>query len=340
MTTDDPLDPHPETADGATVERVDVAWRRRLMVFGESIRSDMDNPQATTWRSIMRSLTRSGHEVVFIEPRRSDSLTQLLRHRGSAPLRQFGEVYPDLQYRTLDLPRGRELSLWLARELALVDAVVVLDNASSEIKALVAAYDEPRLVRFQSVGPDRPVDEDGDFSAAGPAIDIHAVDPHPIADPNRPRLAVLAWDAEQASLATQVWHSVRTLDAGATQLSLGSLALDGWQPITALDLPTALSRTDLAVVIARTHPADRDLDVRSLQPWSLGVRTMTVATGIEAFRNSLPGSVVSIDAFPDGIRELARAGWPDLTPWSADRRAAQLLAAIDRRRAALRVERS
>ena len=337
-----PQAPRSESAVDGMVERNDVTWRRRLMAFGESIRSDMDNPLATSWRAIMRALTRAGHEVVFIEPRRSDSLTHLLRHRGSAPLRRFAEVYPDLQYRTLDLPRGRELSLWLARELALLDAVVVLDNASEETRSLIAAYDEPRLVRFLSSVSGEPVTGSGDRLDLDfdPAIDIQGTDPGPIGTPERPRLAVLAWDAEQASLATQVWHIAERIDAGATRLSLGSLSLDGWQPVTELDLAAALARIDVAVVIAGLHPAGPARSVRSLLPWSFGVRAVTVAMHVEGSGESLAGPVVTLDELPEQVGNLAWADWPDLSRWSADDRAARLVAAIDRSRAAQRADRS
>ena len=340
MTADEPLGAEPTPAFGGTVERGDVEWRRRVMVFGESIRSDMDNPLATSWRAIMRSLTRTGHEVVFIEPRRSDSLTHLLRHRGSAPLRQFADVYPELQYRTLDLPRSGELSLWLARELALVDAVVVLGNASDEITALIADYDEPRLVRVQSTSSGEFVTSNGHPIQLGPAIDLRGSSPRAIEDPKKPRLAVLAWDAERAGLATQVWHRVETIDAGATRSSLGSLALDGWRAVTELDLPTALVEIDIAIVIAGIHPAGPALSVRSLLPWSIGVRTITVAAHVDGSSESLPGPVATLDTLAEQVWTLTRADWPDLSPWSADDHAATLVAAIDRSRVALREDRS
>lgn len=325
---------------GGIAERVDVEWRRRLMIFGESIRSDMDNPSATSWRAIMRALTRAGHEVVFIEPRRSDSLTHLLRHRGSAPLRQFAEVYADLQYRTLDLPRGRELSLWLARELALVDAVVVLDNASDEIRTLVKEFEEPRLVRFQSTAPGVLITDDDLPIEFGPAIDVTGINPASVADLDHPRLAVLAWDAEQASLATQAWHVFAGIGTDVARYSLGSLSLDGWHAITELDLPATLTDIDIAVVIAGLHPAGPALSVRSLLPWSFGVRTVTVAAHIDGTVESLPGAVVALESLPAQIAATGRAEWPDLSRWSADAHAAHLVAEIDRRRAALRADRS
>ncbi len=339
MTSRGREDAAPEAPGDGTIERSDVEWRRRLMVFGDSIRSDFDNPLATSWRAIMRALTRAGHEVVFIEPRRSESLTRLLRHRGSAPLRQFAQHYPDLQYRTLELPRGRELSIWLARELALVDAVVVLDNASDEIRSLITAYDEPRLLRIeQSVSgyiasglPD-PLD-------LGPAIDITDVHSRQSIRSDPSRLAVLAWDAEQSSLATQVWHAAMTIVPNASRSSLGSMALDGWVRITELDLGSTLREVDLALVVATQHPTGPASSVRSLLPWSFGIPALTVASHPGEVSGQLPGPVVAVDDLVQPIEHLVGLPWPDLSRWSADRQAAGLIAAINRSRDALRAER-
>lgn len=310
------------------------------MVFGESIRSDLDNPLATTWRALMRSLTRAGHEVVFIEPRRSEILSRLLRHRGSAPLRQFAQVYSDLQYRTLDLPRGRELSLWLARELALVDAVVVLDNASDEIKATIRAHDEPRLLGVQPSETGAFVTSAGDSLILGPAVDPNVAAMHTLRRADPPGVAVLAWDAELASLATQAWHRVALTHPATRRLSLGSLSLDGWQPVTEFDLASVLIEIDVAVVIAGLHPAGPALSVRSLLPWSFGVRTITVAANHVEPEAELPGPVVMLDGLTETMAAQADAAWPDLSRWSADTQAASLISAIDRSQAAFRTARS
>ena len=327
-----------EGSGDGNVERSDVEWRRCLMIFGDSIRSDLDNPLATSWRAIMRALTRRGHEVVFIEPRRGESLTRLLRQRGSAPLRQFAEQYPDLQYRTLDLPRDRELSIWLARELALVDTVVVLDNASQEIRTRIAAYDEPRLLRIVQSADGYVASGRSDPLDLGPAIDTSAV-PSPQRNAGNPtRLAVLAWDAEQSSLATQVWHAAMTVDPNASRLSLGSIELDGWRPITEMDLASALRDIDLALVIATQHPAGVTSTVRSLLPWFLGVPALTVASHLDEVANELPRAIIVVEDLLRAIERSGRLPWPDLSRWSADRQAAGLIAAIDRSRAALRTQ--
>ncbi len=340
MTTSGREDVAIEASGDRTAERSDIEWRRRLIIFGDSIRSDFDNPLATSWRAIMRALTRGGHEAVFIEPRRGESLTRLLRHRGSAPLRQFAEQYPDLQYRTLDLPRGRELSIWLARELALVDAVVVLDNAAEAIRTQIAAYDEPRLLRIMQSADGYVASGRSDPVDLGPAIDTSAVPARQRNAGNPIWLAVLAWDAEQSSLATQVWHAAMTIDPNASRLSLGSIELDGWTPITEMDLASTLRDIDLALVIATQHPAGLASTARSLLPWSLGVPALTIASHPVEVAGQLPRPVIVVGDLSQAIERSGSLPWPNLSRWSADRQAAGLIAMIDRGRAALRTQRS
>src|SRR3954447_21704252 len=95
----------------------------RFVFFGRSIVSDWENPAAATSRAILRALNDLGHETRFLEQRANQPTIDLLRARGSAPLRAFAEDYPDIVYRTYELPMGVERTVWLARELADVDAV-------------------------------------------------------------------------------------------------------------------------------------------------------------------------------------------------------------------------
>lgn len=327
-------------------ERENVAWRRRLLVFGESIRSDFGNPQALTWRALMRSLTRAGHDVVFIEPRRGDSLTSLLRHRGFGPLRQFAARFPDIQYRTLDLPGGRELAIWLARELALIDAVVVLDDASPEIRTIVDDYDEPGLIRFTTNARSEasvpsaatsvrmaPIGEttddlDGDILRIGPAI-RWPVGIRPPA-PDRPRLAVLAWDAASSDLAERTRRIVQDQRPDSAAYSLGTLTVPGWTPATTLDIGSVLDEVDLAVVVADPNMERSNTAVRSLLPWSLGVRSVTVMSAEVDRPVSHPGVSVGIGQLAHHLASASSTLDPDLLPWSADAQASGLIATIDR----------
>ncbi len=331
-------------------EREDVAWRRRLLVFGESIRSDFGNPGALTWRALMRSLGRAGHEVVFIEPRRSESLTSLLRHRGSAPLRQFAERFPDIQYRTLELPRGKELAIWLARELALIDAVIVLGDASSEIGTAIDAYAEPGLIRFRadsSDGASRPPagtsirivpvggstgDPGGDVLPIGPATTL-PVSANRTGVPGRARVAILAWDAASAELAERTRVTVQDAYRDAPTYSLGTLTLPGWRPVTSLDIDDVLDGVDVALVVADPDVSSTGVVARSLLPWSRGVRAITIVNSDATHPVGLPGATVAVDQVVGYLTSDARTtAEPDLSPWSADAQAARIIATLDRLR--------
>lgn len=331
-------------------EREDVAWRRRLLVFGQSIRSDFDNPEALTWRALMRSLTHAGHEVIFIEPRRGASLTSLLRHRGSAPLRQFADRFPDIQYRTLDLPRRRELEVWLTRELALIDAVVVLDDASPEIRTIVDDYAEPGLIRFTAGGRDERSERAGATSVTmvpvGQATDDAVADARilrigpAVALPDgvrpwgagQPRLAVLAWDASDGDLAERTRRAVQEQGLDADAYSLGTLSLPGWKPVTTLDIDTVLSGAGLAVIVVGPGIEPSHAAAHALLPWSSGVRSVTVLDSDAGAPAGLPGATIVIDQLARSLGDAASMPDPDLSAWSADAQASELISWLDRAR--------
>ena len=66
-------------------ERADL--RLRIVMFGQSIVSEVGNPRATTSRAICRSLIAAGHDVTFLEDRRNPALVAQLKTVGAGPLR-------------------------------------------------------------------------------------------------------------------------------------------------------------------------------------------------------------------------------------------------------------
>jgi hypothetical protein len=120
----------------------------RFVIFGESIVSDFDNPPAATWRPILQALATAGHDAVFLEQRRNRAMVELLQARGAAPLRAFADQYPEIHYRTYDLPSGAERSVWFGREVATADVVIALDTAPQAIFEELATYDTPRIVKI------------------------------------------------------------------------------------------------------------------------------------------------------------------------------------------------
>lgn len=133
----------------------------RLTWFGASVISDWDNPIATTVRATMRALTRAGHQVTFLEPRNSAPFVAALAARGWAPYRDFQRYFGDLHYRTYDMPRRSERDVWLSREAALVDAVIVQSDSPEGIfEWLQRVPDAPMLRVFLPVaGEAPPIDE-------------------------------------------------------------------------------------------------------------------------------------------------------------------------------------
>lgn len=233
----------------------------RIAVFGESVVSDWENPAATSWRALLRALTAAGHEAVFFEQRRNRATVELLRARGSNPLRAFGLHYPDVRYRTYDLPRGLERSVWFGREVATLDAVIVLDTAPPEIGEELRGYTTPRLVRvWQHTGQSGAADVvdqgrfdlvlasegglEGDDVPFGPVVDVPTLQ----AAPPRSRLLVVAYG--DGTGAGEIANALASL--GPSLLTPGDL-LAPWEFISEVDLPAAYRSTEVAVVI----PADR-----------------------------------------------------------------------------------
>lgn len=128
----------------------------RFVVFGESIVSDWENPPADTWRPILQALAAAGHDATFLEQRRNRPVVELLRARGAGPVRAFGEQYPDILYRTYDLPSGAHRQVWFGREVATADVVIVLDTAPAGVVEELTSYDTPRIVKvFHRTGHGR-----------------------------------------------------------------------------------------------------------------------------------------------------------------------------------------
>jgi hypothetical protein len=119
----------------------------RFVFFGRSIVSDWENPTAHASRALLRSLNNLGHETRFLEQRGNQPTVDLLQAKGAGPLRAFSKQFPDIVYRTYELPNGTERTVWLAREVGDVDAVVALDDAPPEVLAELARVPLPRLVR-------------------------------------------------------------------------------------------------------------------------------------------------------------------------------------------------
>jgi len=106
----------------------------RILFIGPSIRSDWRNPAAHLHRAVMRGLNERGHQTRFLEARRNPAVEGLLAERGSAALLEFDREFADIDYYSYDpLPR-RELLVWIGREGATTDMMILLDGMGIEIE--------------------------------------------------------------------------------------------------------------------------------------------------------------------------------------------------------------
>jgi len=144
----------------------------RWVWFGGSIISDWNNPIATTNRAVIRALQQRGHLVVYIEPSDNPAFMEALRERGSAIYRAFQAEYPDIHYRRETLPAGSEGDVWLSRESALADVLVVQDDAPAQIFDWLDRLPDAPTVRFLLAGRESPDVATAPFdSVLSPAAD-------------------------------------------------------------------------------------------------------------------------------------------------------------------------
>ncbi|MCC6313876.1 MAG: hypothetical protein IT337_07660 [Thermomicrobiales bacterium] len=146
---------------GASEDQRGLRW----VWFGGSIISDWNNPVATTNRAVIRALQQRGHRVVFIEPSDNPAFMEALRERGSAIYRAFQADYPDIHYRRETLPAGSEGDVWLSRETALADVLVVQDDAPDRIFDWLERLPDVPIVRLLLSSSESPAARAAPFDA-------------------------------------------------------------------------------------------------------------------------------------------------------------------------------
>ncbi len=272
----------------------------RFAIFGTSVVSDYGNPLATTVRAIMRALMARGHEVTFLEERRNQPTLALLRDRGAAPLRAFATHAPDLRYRTYQLPAGAELTLWLSRELATVDAVILLEGTPPPICALLSGRPARHLVRISHMtaqgtllpDPDlviAPVGSSSERSVLpfGPAV-------LPVPDPaaNRAGMLLVSYDDDHAAVYARAALSQETVPL--TLAATGLAHPPNWPFVPEVELQAHYRASRLAVVTgagASPHAA-----ARALLPLAAGCPVIVV------------GEVAAIPHLHNAIAHVAPVG--------------------------------
>lgn len=195
--------------------------------------------------------------MTFLERRGNRPTVDLLRARGSGALRAFAARYPRLQYRTYELPIGTERTVWLGREVATSDAVLVLDNAPEGVVEEVAGFGSPSLVRLLALTTDRTAFLADRFD--------HILTPLAAADGNGtpvfgPGVSFvgMADDARRDGLAVIAYGNAAAANALADELaerepallSPGDVAGERWTYVPEVDLDARYRSLRCALVIA------------------------------------------------------------------------------------------
>ncbi len=247
------MDGPPVNSDQPATSRADDR-PVRLIFFGASVVSEWGNPTATTSRAILRALSAEAHDAVFLEQRGNAPTVELLRARGADALRDFADVYPDIRYRTYDLPEGLERAVWLGREVSTADAVVIQEGAPEAVIEDLARFDTPRLVRlFQITGSEAPeiaarfdgilapfgVDVPGALTL-GPALDTPA-------SLDFPRDGVLLVAYAHQAAAQEAATGLAPLEPRL--ISVGEVTGERWEYLPEVRLREVYERARLAVVL-------------------------------------------------------------------------------------------
>ena len=282
----------------------------RFLIFGASIVSDWGNPMATTSRAVARALTALGHEVVFLEQRRNAPTVGLLEHRGYGPVRDFTKRYPDVRYRTYDIPPPREQSVWLGREATTSDVMIVLADAPAEVKDGLEALDLPFVLSLIENLPASTSERllltgmhASEIGAEfGPAV-IRGAESGSL--PRSHRVLLVAYD--DAPLARE---TAMALEAFAPRLALaGQADLADWLFVPELALPDLYRDADVVVVAGAGR--ERGSLARFLLPASLGAQVVAVEpegvgdVAVEGLVVAAPASVAAA---------VERAGEPGAAP--------------------------
>lgn len=104
-------------------------------------------PDALYVRGLAQALGESGHIVRVVEPRQNHAFASTLRAVGSTAARQFHADFTGFQHHTFEPSTGGRLLEWVTRELALIDAAIVVDGLDDELTRWFANVTRPGLQR-------------------------------------------------------------------------------------------------------------------------------------------------------------------------------------------------
>ena len=218
----------------------------RFVFVGNSIVSDWRNPLATTARAVLGALGDLGYEALYLEPRRNSATVGLLHQRGARPVQRFNSLRSDLQYRTVDLPAGREVEVWIGQFAATAGVIVALEGVPELVERGLQAFASDALeilVERPELGDDwgrsvlqridRPEESIGFRPAVMPRTWNGA----------RSGTFVVAYDdAELAQAVTERMPAAR-------RIACGSAELPEWEFVPEIELPPLYGAAERVLVI-------------------------------------------------------------------------------------------
>ncbi len=214
----------------------------RFVFAGTSIVSDWGNPAATTNRAVMTALVELGHEATYLEPRRDEAVVELLKARGSQPMRSFLEAYPSLQYRTVDLPELFQASAWAGQFLSTASAAIALIGCPDVIEAGFRQFESAgvRFLTERSEGTGSVLVQ----GTVGSAVTSYqpAVLPR-VWDAPRSGTLLVAYD--DAALALAVAEAVQA----DTMVVSGEANLPDWKWVPEVHLPQRYGQVERVLVV-------------------------------------------------------------------------------------------
>lgn len=291
-------------SEPAAIEREDLPLR--LVVFGQSIVSEVGNPRATTSRAICRALLAQGHDVTFLEDRRNEALVRQMREHGAGPLLAASAPGTALPYRTYDTPAERERNVWLGREATTADAFLVLHDTPPEIREAATALAAPHLIRLCEVPSEagsitlQQPDGDGEMIPYGPAVlaGLTGGDPAGIT-----LLTYASADETRPVAAGLDVTGVRVIASGEGEAPDGDYVPEE-------RLAPLLATANLVVVLpGTTGPGWQG---RALLPIATGARSLVVTD--EPVDRSWPFLACQSDGLLDAVGEALRQPVPALPP--------------------------
>lgn len=114
-----------------------MSRKLRIAYLAHSLRSDWNNGNAHYLRGLMREMGVLGHDAVVFEPRLGWSIENLLlESQGPRALKQFGEIYPELQIQVYEPGTTSDRDAWRHR-LRDFDFVIFHEWNPPELAALL-----------------------------------------------------------------------------------------------------------------------------------------------------------------------------------------------------------